>query len=293
MEPPRPDVPSGGGWLRAGWRILLFLALYVGLVALLATALSFGWASPPEWTAQAAALVAAVAAGWILLARLDQLPPSTLGFPLGRAALPLSLRGLGLGSALIGAAVLMLVAIGSVRWMPDAGDAASYLRMLLGSFAFFALAAAGEEALFRGYPFQALVTGIGAWPATLLSSALFSLAHVPNPEVGTLALVNIFLAGVLLALAYLRTRSLWFATGVHLGWNWTMASLLDFPVSGWVRDTPLYEVVERGPTLLTGGAFGPEAGLAATAVLLLGCGWLARQPSAAREEQGDTAALLG
>jgi uncharacterized protein len=43
--------------------------------------------------------------------------------------------------------------------------------------------------------------------------------------VAPLGLANIFLAGVMLAVAYLRTRSLWFATGVHLGWNWTMATL--------------------------------------------------------------------
>jgi hypothetical protein len=82
---------------------------------------------------------------------------------------------------------------------------------------------------------------------------------------------------VLLSLAYLRTRSLWFATGVHLGWNWVMAALLDFPVSGLTFfDTPLYDAVVRGAPWWTGGDFGPEAGLAGTLVLLAGIGWLAR-----------------
>jgi uncharacterized protein len=149
--------------------------------------------------------------------------------------------------------------------------------MLLGSLVFFGIAAAWEEALFRGYPFQVLVEGIGAWPAIVITSALFAWAHGQNPEVTTLALLNIFLAGVLLALAYLRTRSLWFATALHLGWNWAMAFWFDLPVSGLTAfDTPGYSGVAVGPEWWTGGAFGPEAGLAATVVLITGIVWLLR-----------------
>ncbi|HLM69231.1 MAG TPA: CPBP family intramembrane glutamic endopeptidase, partial [Longimicrobium sp.] len=145
------------------------------------------------------------------------------------------------------------------------------------SLAFFAVAAAAEEAAFRGYAFQALVQGIGAWPAMLATSALFAWGHAGNPGVTAVALANIFLAGVMLALAYLKTRSLWFATAVHLGWNWTMQSLLGFPVSGLNEfDTPLYDVRELGPDVLTGGAFGPEAGLAATLAIAAGAVWIWR-----------------
>jgi hypothetical protein len=106
--------------------------------------------------------------------------------------------------------------------------------------------------------------------ATIGASALFAAAHRTNPNVDMFALVNIFLAGVLLSAAYLRTRSLWFATAVHFGWNWSMASLLDLPVSGLALfDTPLYEPVVGGPAWLTGGAFGPEGGMAATVAFVL------------------------
>jgi uncharacterized protein len=74
--------------------------------------------------------------------------------------------------------------------------------------------------------------------------------------------------------AYLRTLSLWFATAVHLGWNWAMATLFDLPVSG-IRafDTPLYEPVVGGPVWWSGGAFGPEGGLVGT--LGFGCALVA------------------
>ena len=130
----------------------------------------------------------------------------------------------------------------------------------------------------RGYLFQALVQGIGVWPAVVVSSALFSAGHLANPNVHWIGLANIFLAGVLLAVVYLRTRSLWAATGVHLGWNWVMSGLLDFPVSGLQLDTPLYDAREVGADWWTGGPFGPEAGLAATLVVLAATIWAWRAP---------------
>ncbi len=187
-----------------------------------------------------------------------------------------SLVGFGIGGALIGLVALLLVSTASAYWVPDDGSWAGYLRMLGYSVLFFGLAAALEEALFRGYPFQALVQGIGPWPAIVLSALLFGVAHTRNPHVSGLALVNIVLAGIWLGVAFLRTRSLWFATGAHAGWNWTMASLFDFPVSGLTMDTPLYDVRAVGTDWWTGGSFGPEGGLAATLAMLLGAGWLLR-----------------
>src|SRR5690606_35760065 len=99
------------------------------------------------------------------------------------------------------------------------------------------------------------------------------------------AFVNIFLAGVMLALAYLRTRSLWFATALHAGWNWTMATLFAFPVSGLTMiDTPLYDAVERGTDWWTGGEFGPEAGVVGTLVLAAGI-WVLLRGRAPRESE--------
>ena len=124
--------------------------------------------------------------------------------------------------------------------------------------------------------FAALVQGTGVWPAVGITSLLFAFAHGNNPNVNAVALANIFLAGVMLGWAYLRTRSLWFATGVHVGWNWTMSALLDFPVSGLVRDTPLYSARELGADWWTGGPFGPEAGVAATLAVIALTAWMLR-----------------
>lgn len=268
---------TADGRIRAGWRILLYFALFVLLFTVGGYATSVLPRSPLGWVNYLVLTAAGLLAGWVLLIRLDGRLPGALGFAVHRATPRELLTGFAVGAVLIGAASLLLFVSGTARFEPDEGDAAAYVGSLTWTLVYFALAAAYEELLFRGYPFQALVEGVGVVPAVIGSSALFAIAHGQNPGVTPIAFANIFLAGVLLAVAYLRTRSLWFATMLHAGWNWTTASAIGFPVSGLVLlDTPLYDAVETGADWWTGGAFGPEAGLAATGVLLAGIVWLHR-----------------
>ena len=75
-------------------------------------------------------------------------------------------------------------------------------------------------------------------------------------------------AGLFLGVLYLKTASLWLATGAHLAWNWCTGYLADVPVSGLeILNAPLYEGVVRGPDWLGGGSFGPEGSLISTLIL--------------------------
>jgi hypothetical protein len=267
------------GQLRPVWRIALYFLIFFLLTAVAQYAVSVLPRHPLQWASLLAATAASLLAGWIMLSKFDHRPPGVLGFPLHRAAIRESVLGLGIGAVLIAVAVLTLLSTGSARFIQDVGSISSYLGFLGWTFLYFAVAATFEEVIFRGYPFQVLVQWMGPWGATFIASLLFAFLHGQNPNVSVLALANIFLAGVLLSIAYLRTRSLWFATGVHLGWNWAMASLFDFPVSGLTFDTPLYSGQPVGSDLWTGGAFGPEAGIAGTLVLILGIAFLFRTRS--------------
>ena len=262
------------------WRILLWLALLLLFYVAGQYAVSLLPGTPLGWAAYIALSAGGLMAGWAVLTGVDGRPPGALGFALSRAAISETLSGLGLGAALIGIAVVLLLMTGTAAFAPDAGDAAGYLTSLVWTLLYFYLAAAYEEIWFRGYGFQALVEGVGAWPAAIASSALFSFLHAANPNFGFAAFANIFLAGLMLALAYLRTRSLWFVTALHAGWNWAMASLFAFPVSGLTLiDTPLYDAVESGSDWWTGGEFGPEAGVVGTLGLLVGLWVLIRGPA--------------
>jgi membrane protease YdiL (CAAX protease family) len=180
------------------------------------------------------------------------------------------MRGLAIGVLALVLIVALMLGVGWLAFRTEPGTLGQWAGTLLRDLLLLGLAAAFEEAFFRGYPFQVLARAAGPIIAALVGSLLFAWAHASNPNVDRMGFVNIFLAGLMLSTAYLTTRSLWFTTGIHLGWNWAMASLADLPVSGLeLMNTPLYEPRLLGPTWFTGGAFGPEGGLAGTVGFLL------------------------
>lgn len=270
------EAPSGGGpadvaraWLGAIGRLLLFGILFIGIVELLAPLVGLfrprgGWAVAAGGTVW---LIAALLAGIAVIRWLDHRSWRALGIAPTRDALRQSAVGLAFGVTLIVVAVVLMLASGDLIWGSDAGTWTGAVATMVGSLAMLAPAAAAEEALFRGYPIQVLSRAGGVPLGVLTTSAAFAAVHGQNPAVGPLALANIFLAGVLLAVVYMRTNSLWAATGVHLGWNWGMGGLFDLPVSGlgWI-DVPAFEPWVTGPAWWNGGAFGPEGGLIGTLV---------------------------
>lgn len=261
-------------------RLFLFVALFLLISTIVHGVLPA--VLDAELTMEAVVmLTASVAAGLLLLAAAEHRPLADLGFPLSRKAPRQFAIGTLLGAGALFVVCMLLVVVGVLRFQPDNGSLGEWFTGMLTMFVMLLIPAAAEEALFRGYPFQKLVEGFGAVLATLAASLAFAVAHANNPSVNMFALVNIGAAGVMLSVAYLLTRSLWFATGVHLGWNWSMAALLDLPVSGLeIFDAPLYEPIDRGPAWLSGGAFGPEAGLAGLIGLTLagaGVVWMTRK----------------
>jgi hypothetical protein len=134
-----------------------------------------------------------------------------------------------------------------------------------GSFSFimFAVAAANEEAIFRGYPFQRLAESITPVGAIAATSALFGLVHFANPHRSWISTLNTALVGVPFAIAYLRTRSLWMPIGIHFIWNFLLGFFLGLPVSGLTVSASVFTAHVRGPIWLTGGPYGPEGGLLA------------------------------
>lgn len=137
-----------------------------------------------------------------------------------------------------------------------------------------------EEWVSRGLVLRSLAEGLTGGlgfgrraalaAAVVLSSTLFSLLHLTNPNIGAAGLGGIFLIGVLLGVAYVTTGRLAVPIGFHLAWNLVQGVVFGLPVSGDLEPTRALSVAQVGPPLWTGGAFGPEAGLVAMAVTLLG-----------------------
>lgn len=275
-------------WLGGIARIAAWLGLLVGVAIVLQALWDLLPFDSPAVVLSSSAVTAAAAliAGAVLIRTADGRSPAAIGIGISRHTPRQIAVGVLIGAAGLTAAALALLVSGTLRYGAQAGTAGEWIQTVAAQAAIFTVAALAEEALFRGYPFQVLVRVGGPVLAIVVSSVLFALAHGANPSIGIFALINIFLAGILLAIAYLKTLSLWFATAVHMGWNWTMATLFDLPVSGLqMFDTPVYQPAVGGPGWWSGAMFGPEGGLVGTlgfgVALILTLRWRAVRPDPA------------
>ena len=195
----------------------------------------------------------------------------SLGFTKRGAGVEYAVGMLG-GIVLFGLPVLLCMAAGTLTLTP-AEPAPSLLPLLL-CLVGFLIQGASEELLCRSYLMVSLSRGLPPWVCAVINALLFSLLHVGNPNVSAIALVNIFLFGILASILTLRRGSVWMVCAVHSMWNFAQGNLFGIPVSGLAGlPSPLRaEVAEGGwQTLVSGGAFGLEGGLAVTVVLVTAC----------------------
>ena len=273
------------GRFRSGWRVLIFVGVYICLWFLLGTAVrliyTIGLLVAPgrsfggyfeNVVFRLILLLASMGAGYICLRWLEGLRWRALGLWLHDGWLRDLVIGSLTGIASLALATAIATAGGGLSFTVSGRAALLQVgQTLVFSAILFILAALAEEALFRGYPLQTLTRAKLAWLAVLLTSVPFALVHLKNPNVAAgFTFINTALAGVWLATAYLRTRSLWFPLGVHWAWNWALGSVFGLPVSG-INDLaphPLLHGTDLGPAWLTGGSYGIEGGLACTITLL-------------------------
>jgi hypothetical protein len=274
--------PLAGGIARALAFILLFVLLNVALLQLFGQPLDAAMGDK-RVTEGFVSLVSALLATTIMLRSIDVRPWSDVG--LGRqAARPRVLvEGLILGGVTIGAACAALLAFGWLRIVPAAPG--SSLDAALRISAFLLPAALTEELISRGYLLTAIRDATGARIAALVTSLLFGLAHLRNPGVTFEAIFNVTLAGVFLAAVRLALDSLYAAWAAHAAWNWMMAVPFHLSVSGISFDVPDYRTVSTGPAWATGGAWGPEGGVAAAVGMLAGLFYLHRLNRTRRDRE--------
>ena len=172
-------------------------------------------------------------------------------------------RGILLGAALFCTTMLVLKILGA--WEYTGTNPLSAIAYPLVGALFAGIV---EETVVRGLLFRLLEESLGSWIALALSALVFGLLHAFNPGASVVSTAAIALeAGVLLAAAYMYTRSLWFVMGLHFAWNFTEGGVFATPVSGGAPEG-VFGVRFSGADLLTGGGFGPEASLPAVIICL-------------------------
>jgi uncharacterized protein len=272
------------GRLRSGWRVIAFAMVFFVVLQILGAILGATYYLVSSFVPglrshsfvenmiyRILLLVAAVIAGYLCNRWLEGLPFRAFGLSLHRKWFQHLAVGTLFGIVSLAFAVAIATLGGGLSFNFAPRDVLSIvLQTLLSSAALFVVAALAEESIFRGYPLQTLTRAQLAWLGVLLTSLPFAAAHLNNPNAVRLASLNTAIAGVWLAAAYLRSRSLWFPLGVHWAWNWALGSLFGLPVSGitFTQNT-LLRATDVGPAWLTGGRYGIEGGVACTIALTL------------------------
>jgi uncharacterized protein len=174
-------------------------------------------------------------------------------------------RGALLGLALFVVAIGLIAVFGGYR-IDGWGSVSAFVNMI----GMMCAASVAEELLFRGVLFRLVERLAGTWGALGVSAVAFGALHLVNPKATVWGALAIAVeGGLMLAAAYAATRTLWLPIGLHLAWNVAEGGIFGVGVSGSDDGaTGLVKGVLSGPTALTGGGFGPEAGL----VAILVCG---------------------
>ena len=207
---------------------------------------------------------------WILTHFLDGRPLGSVGFAFHPRWKNEFAIGLIAGTAMLLAVAVAESLLGVARFSldPEPGGKTALAGIWL--FLMLLVAAADEELIFRGYPFQRLVDLAGPVIAVVMVSALFGAAHLRNPFQSWISTLNTALVGVLLAICYLRTRALWLPLGIHFAWNFVQGYVLGMPVSGVVFPHGIFVAKISGPFWLSGGAYGPEGSILSLGVIAAG-----------------------
>ena len=217
-----------------------------------------------EVVMQSTFLAGSFLAAWTLLKNWDHLPVADLGLSLkGRAKdifwgtfVALAIYTVGFG---------ILYGLGEVEITAVHFSAYDFLL----SWILMLLVALTEEIAFRGFVLgHLLAAGVNRFVALFLSSALFSLMHIFNPNFSLIAFLNILLAGILIGSTYIYTRNLWFAIALHLFWNWLQGPILGFEVSGGRLGGTLLSLELPEENIINGGTFGFEGSILCTALMI-------------------------
>jgi hypothetical protein len=289
----------GKDGLRAGWSLLIFIALFA---AFMFCAKVIGHkihptaprtaqtpseipASPYVFIVEFIPFLVTILVTWIM-SKIEQRPISVYGLG-GSRKLPNFLAGVAWGVTCLSLLILTLWKTGLLvidGRLLFGSDILHYGAIWLLSFLLVALL---EEYLSRGYLQYTLTRGLaglyrwafktphsaalGFWTSAVILSILFGLGHSHNPGESPIGLLSAGLAAMVFCLSLWRTGSLWWAIGFHASWDWAQSFLYGVADSGAMVQHRLLATHPVGKPILSGGATGPEGSIFIVAILALVC----------------------
>jgi hypothetical protein len=282
---PAPAAPSnsifrGPNGIRAGWRVLIFVAIACALILVSSvvlrlfvpgarTGVQVLAITPMGLVLIEGPLLFFTAVPALFMAWIEHRKFGVYGLP-ARFALGKDFWiGTAAGFLAISGCLLAIFALHGYHLTGLAIHGSTILSATAAWGATLILVGLAEEFSFRGYLQYTLTTGIGFWPSAFLLSALFGLAHAGNPGESKFGLFSVVLFGLLFCLILRRTGNLWWAVGFHAGWDWGQTFFYGVPDSGLAAYHNLFSSAFSGPQWLTGGSVGPEASIFTPITLLI------------------------
>lgn len=252
--------------VRAGWRLLIFIALVVAL----ATGAHFLLGPllrnrlPKGFTVTTVAVSELVQFGIVLIASLvmarwERRTLSDYGLPFRLMLRKQFWTGALWGFVMLSFIVAMMAATHAYSPGRIALSVTDIVTYGLGWALAFLLVGFFEEFAMRGYLQFTLTTGLGFWPAAVITSALFAGGHLTNPGENLVGVLEIVLIAIFLCVALRRTGNLWFAIGWHMAFDWGESYFYSTPNSGIHATGHLLNASLMGSRWLSGGTVGPEA----------------------------------
>ncbi|MGA8493303.1 MAG: type II CAAX endopeptidase family protein [Terriglobales bacterium] len=270
---PVHNIFVGDHGLRAGWRFLLYVALWRVFLVLITTVVRY--AQPHEahgiWRDLIAELefLASALLPALVMAAIEKRSFSDYGLPRRRAFGKSFWMGVVWGIVAISFLVLAIGGVGDFSLGSLALHGARILKFAAFWGGFFLIVSLFEEFLLRGYPQFTLTQGMGFWPAAILLSGLFAVLHLDNPGETWTGLLAVAAIGLFLCLTLRRTGTLWFAVGFHASWDWGESFLYSVPDSGGMVTGHLMRSSFHGSRWITGGSVGPEGSVLVFVVIAL------------------------
>ena len=207
-------------------------------------------------------------ATWVV-SRLEKRPLDDYGAPPRQAFGREFWEGCAWGFAMLSAILLILRASGHFQIDSVALTGGAVYRYGFGWAATFLAVSLTEEFGFRGYLLFILSRRRRFWPAAVILSVAFGVAHLANHGENVVGILQVVAIGLIFCLTIRRTGNLWFAVGFHAAWDWAETFFYGTPDSGFLGVGRFLNTSVQGPDWLTGGSAGPEGSIIALFVLLL------------------------
>jgi CAAX protease family protein len=258
--------------LRAGWRLLIFLAIVVACInagnLVVRRLLRGADATTLFLVREVMDFLVFLFASWIM-GRMESRAIADYGLPWRRMFGAQFWQGALLGFASITGLLVMMRLAGLFYFETIALHGGDVWKWAIVYALVFILVALREDFRARGYALYTLSAGIGFWPAAIVSAAFFGYSHHGNSGEDWIGLVNAGLFGFLACLLLRRTGNLWMPIGVHMAFDWGETYFYGVVDSGHVLPGHLLNSSSTGAAWLSGGSVGPEGSVLCTVLLII------------------------